>query len=200
MNVGIRLIVAEKERFFNKTTTYLTYRTYLTYYTLPSMRRLGIDPGLATIGIGLVEMDQQRKLRALDWLTITTPAGLPLGKRLQELSKDLRTYIRESNVDLAVVERLFFATNRQTAIDVAQARGAILLTIEEHAVPVLEPTPLQLKMAIAGDGAADKRQVQDMVMRTLLLDRLPSPDDAADALALALYGAFTHNMHSIVAQ
>lgn len=155
------------------------------------MRILGVDPGLATVGIGLIETDDRRKTVALDWLTITTPAGLPMGRRLRELAADLQTYAKDAKADLAVVERLFFATNRQTAIDVAHARGAIILTLEQAGLRVIEPTPLQIKMAIAGDGKADKRQLQDMVMRTLHLTERPEPDDAADALGMALYGAFT---------
>lgn len=156
------------------------------------MRILGIDPGLATIGVGLVERDARRSVRALDWLAITTPAGLALAERLKELSTDLATYLAQAKPDLAVVERLFFATNKQTAIDVAQARGVILATLALQGIPILEPTPLQMKLCITGDGRADKRQVQDMVVRTLALDERPTPDDAADALALALYGAFVH--------
>ncbi len=158
------------------------------------MRILGIDPGLATIGIGLIETQEGMQIKALDWLVIKTPAGLPLPQRLEELSDDLQSLIKDSAPDLAVIERIFFATNRQTAIDVAQARGVILLTVGKVGIPIIEPTPLQLKMAVAGDGQADKRQVQDMVMRILKLDVRPSPDDAADALALALYGAFTHRL------
>lgn len=155
------------------------------------MRILGVDPGLATAGVGLIVRDARRQVHAEDWLAITTPAGMPLAERLRELSDDLSAYLSDAKPDLAVVERLFFATNKQTAIDVAQARGAILATLARHGVPVLEPTPLQLKMCVTGDGKADKRQVQDMVVRTLRLDERPTPDDAADALALALYGAFT---------
>ena len=155
------------------------------------MRILGIDPGLATIGIGLVEMKPSGIATALDWLTITTPPHLELGARLLELSQDLFRYIKEWKPELAVLEKLFFSTNKLTAIDVAQARGAILLTLEQCSLPVIEPTPLQLKIGVTGDGKADKRQVQDMVMRTLKLDEMPKPDDAADALALALYGGFT---------
>lgn len=156
------------------------------------MRILGVDPGLATIGVGLVERDARRKVHSLDWLAITTPAGMPLAERLNELGTDLSEYLKEAKPDLAVVERLFFATNKQTAIDVAQGRGVILAVLAKHGIPVLEPTPLQLKLCVTGDGRADKRQVQDMVMRTLSLDERPTPVDAADALALAIYGAFVH--------
>lgn len=153
------------------------------------MRILGVDPGLATVGLGILDADTPQELTVVDWLTITTPARTPLGERLRELSEDLTTMIRDTHPDLAVVERLFFARNEQTAIDVAHARGVILLTLAAASVPVLEPTPLQLKLAITGDGGADKRQVQTMLRRILKLQELPRPDDAADALALAVYGA-----------
>ena len=151
---------------------------------------LGIDPGLATVGLGLVDAADVRNPKALDWLTITTPAGLPTPDRLKEIATDLGEYLDSEKPDLVVIERLFFATNRQTAIDVAQARGAILLTVAQRSIPLLEPTPLQLKMAITNDGSADKRQVQDMVVRILKLNEIPQPDVAADALALALYGTY----------
>ncbi len=157
------------------------------------MRILGIDPGLAIVGLGLIEMIDQRQCSALDWLTITTPSGLGVPQRLEEIAADLEEYMRREKPDLVVIEKLFFSTNHKTAIDVAQARGAIVLTIQRYAVPILEATPLELKMAITGDGSADKRQVQDMVVRHLRLEEIPQPDDAADALALALFGAFNHS-------
>lgn len=152
------------------------------------MRILGIDPGLATIGLGLIEAEGSQSITPLDWLTITTPAKTPLLDRLEEISKDLSAYLEETKPDLAVVEKLFFAVNEQTAIDVAQARGVILQTLSSHGIPVIEPTPLQLKSAITGDGKADKRQIQDMLVMLLKLDEAPQPDDAADALALAVFG------------
>ena len=152
------------------------------------MRVLGIDPGLATVGVGYVDAASPHDIRAGEWLTIRTAAGLPLAERLKEIRIDLLAYIAEVRPELAVIEKLFFATNRKTAIDVAQARGVILLCLAEAAVPLLEVTPMQLKSCITGDGRADKRQVQDMLVRTLHLDRTPQPDDAADALALAVYG------------
>jgi crossover junction endodeoxyribonuclease RuvC len=152
------------------------------------MRVLGIDPGLATIGLGTVEARSPHDIRAGEWLTIRTAAGLPLAVRLKEIRTDLLAYIQDVRPELAVIEKIFFAENRKTAIDVAQARGVILLCLAEAAVPVLEVTPMQLKSCITGDGGANKRQVQDMLVRTLHLDRIPQPDDAADALALAVYG------------
>jgi len=153
------------------------------------MRILGIDPGLARVGLGVIDTSSPYDLQVVEWLTLETAAGLPLGDRLKEIRTDLDAYLREMKPDLAVVERLFFKTNVTTAIDVAHARGCILLCLAEHAVPILEPTPMQLKSGIAGDGGAAKRQMQDMVARMLHLATIPTPDDAADALALAVYGA-----------
>ncbi len=164
------------------------------------MRILGIDPGLAVAGVGLVTMDARRRVQAEDWLAITTPAGMPLPERLRELAEDLEAYLAEAKPDLAVVEKLFFAANKQSAIDVSQARGVILVTLAKRGIRVLEPTPLQLKSCVTGDGRADKRQVQDMVVRTLKLDEIPTPVDAADALALALYGAFTSGANDAAAR
>ena len=153
------------------------------------MRILGIDPGIATIGIGLLEATSRTTLHVIDWLTITTPAGLPLPERLQEIDRDLTALLRDMKPNLAVVERLFFATNARTAIDVAHGRGVILCRLASEGIDLLEPTPLQLKLAITGDGKADKHQVQTMLMHLLQLTEIPKPDDAADALALAAYGA-----------
>lgn len=145
-------------------------------------------------GLGLIEMPAKGEPKAIEWLTIETAAGLPLEERLKELAADLEEYLTDAKPDLAVVEKLFFATNKQTAMSVSHARGVILATLSAHGIEVLEATPLQLKMTIAGDGRADKKQMQSMVKRTLKLDVLPTPADAADGLALALYGAFTRKL------
>lgn len=157
------------------------------------MRILGIDPGLATVGLGLIDAPSPQEWHALDWLTITTEKGLPLAERLREIAADLSTFLDEAQPELAVVEKLFFATNALTAIDVAQARGTILMTLAGRQIPIIEPTPLQLKSAVTGDGKADKQQIQLMLCRMLHLDECPHPDDAADALALAVYGALHAN-------
>jgi len=154
------------------------------------MRILGIDPGLATTGIGFLEAQSASDIARYDWLTITTPAKTPISDRLLEIHRDLQEYIAKVKPDLAVVEKLFFATNQKTAIDVAQARGVILLTLTQASIPYLEPTPLELKSSITGDGQADKRQIQDMLVRILKLKEPPKPDDAADALALAVFGLY----------
>lgn len=159
------------------------------------MRILGIDPGLATVGLGLVQIHSATHIEALEWLTISTSSGLSLGERLKEIHSDLCTYLAEAKPDMACIERLFFATNAKTAIDVAHARGCILQCVAEKNITILEPTPLQLKLCITGDGKASKQQLQRMIQRSLALPSLPRPDDAADALGLALYGAWTSKLH-----
>lgn len=153
------------------------------------MRILGIDPGLSTAGIGLISVDKNRKLSVVDWLTIETSPSFPLEQRLSELGEDLDAYIQAEKPDLAVVEELFFATNKRTAMDVSHARGVILFILQKNGVPVKKATPLQLKTAITGDGKADKKQMQKMVKSILHLKEIPTPADAADALALAIYGS-----------
>ena len=152
------------------------------------MRVVGIDPGVATTGLGLVTVDERGEITHPDWLTIETPVGLPLAERLAEIEQDLSAFLTEKKPDLAVVERLFFSRNERTAIDVAQARGVILLTLQTHGIPYLEPTPPALKSAITGDGRADKKQIQSMLRTILKLSEIPKPDDAADALAIAICG------------
>lgn len=153
------------------------------------MRIIGIDPGLATIGISVIDANSPYDIKVLEWLTLKTKAGLPLADRLCEIEKDLLAYLEDTKPEFAVVERLFFATNEKTAIDVAHARGCILLALGKKGIPILEPTPLQLKSRITGDGGAQKHQMQTMLVKMLSLTSIPTPDDAADALALAVYGA-----------
>lgn len=157
------------------------------------MRILGIDPGLATIGIGILTAESANDLKDPDWLTITTPAGLPLPDRLLEIEKDLSQLLADWKPELVVIEKLFFATNAKTAIDVAQARGVIVCTVAKAGIRIVEATPLQMKLAITGDGQADKLQVQTMLKLLLHLQEIPKPNDAADALALAAYGALQHS-------
>jgi len=159
------------------------------------MRILGIDPGLATIGLGLIESKNRSDVVAIEWLTLTTPSKTPLSNRLSEIYKDLSEYLQEVQPEYAVIERNFFAANEQSALEVAHARGVILLALSEAKIPMSEVTPLQLKSAITGDGKADKRQVQEMIVRMLGLTEIPKPDDAADGLALAIYGALTAHLH-----
>jgi crossover junction endodeoxyribonuclease RuvC len=160
------------------------------------MRILGIDPGLATIGLGLIEATGPHNMKAIEWLTIKTKAGIPLPDRLQEIHKDLAAYVKDAKPDLCVIERVYFSKNVTTGIDVSQARGVILTCIAEQAIRILEPTPSELKSAVCGDGKADKTQMQTMMMRMLELQEIPKPDDAADALALAVFGAL--NVRSMI--
>ncbi len=163
------------------------------------MKILGIDPGLAITGIGIIETSKNGKITDGCWFTISTPSRVPLSDRLEELGNDLNAFIRKNKPDLAVVEKIFFAANEKTAIDVAHARGVILLTLKSNGIKILEPTPLEMKLSVTGDGRADKLQIQKMIMRELGLAEPPKPDDAADAVALAIYGLYNYckiiNMH-----
>ena len=145
------------------------------------MRILGIDPGSGTIGFGMIQGSKM-----LDAGIIQTTIGDKAADRLQELHENLTELIDEIKPDVASVEKLFFAQNVTTAIEVAQARGVILLTLAEHDIPVFEYTPLQIKMAMTGYGRATKAQIQEMVRVQLGLKKKPSPDYAADVLAVAL--------------
>ncbi len=149
------------------------------------MRILGIDPGVATIGFGLVEADRA-KAHMVTYGAITTPAGLPLSKRLYQISNDMESLIGQLKPEVISIEELFFNNNITTGIAVAHGRGVLLLAAEKCGVPLFEYTPSQVKMAVVGYGKAEKRQVMDMTRRLLHLSSVPRPDDAADALALAL--------------
>lgn len=153
------------------------------------MRILGVDPGFATVGLGYIDCTTAHDIRVGEWLTIQTLPTSSFPQRLEEIARDLEEYIVQIKPDLAVLEKLFFATNQKTALDVAHARGVIVLTLQKAGLKIIEPTPLQLKACITGDGGADKRQMQEMLKLMLKLDRIPEPDDAADALGLAVYGA-----------
>lgn len=149
------------------------------------MRILGIDPGFATIGFGLVESERAH-VQVVTYGTITTPAGLPLSRRLYQIGCDMEELISQLRPDVISVEELFFHTNITTGIAVAHGRGVILYAAEKCGIPLFEYTPGQVKMAVTGYGKAEKRQVMDMTRRLLHLKAVPRPDDAADALALAL--------------
>ncbi|MBI1934394.1 crossover junction endodeoxyribonuclease RuvC [Candidatus Peregrinibacteria bacterium] len=151
------------------------------------MKIIGIDPGIATIGLGTIEMTDPSHIRSTDWLTINTKP-MPLPERLREIAHDLDAFLEETHPDLTVVERLFFARNERSAMEVAHARGVILSKAAYHGCPILEPTPLQLKLAMTGNGRATKEEMQRMLLHLLHLKEIPKPDDAADALALAFYG------------
>lgn len=147
---------------------------------------LGIDPGTATTGYGLVQETNQGDYRCVAYGTITTEKGLAAQDRLLKLFNELNTLLLLHEPDQAIVEKLFFQNNTTTAIAVGQARGVILLCLAQHGVPMGEYTPLQVKQAVSGYGLADKSQVIKMVQMILDMKEAPSPDDAADALALAI--------------
>jgi len=146
---------------------------------------LGIDPGVATVGFGLIRAERQKNT-LLQYGVITTPAGIPLSNRLLQLSRDMEQLIEQFHPDEMAVEELFFSKNITTGIAVAHGRGVILLSAEKMGVPVFEYTPMQVKQAVVGYGKAEKRQVMLMTQRLLGMKEIPRPDDAADALALAI--------------
>ncbi|MFL0769559.1 MAG: crossover junction endodeoxyribonuclease RuvC [Prochlorococcus sp.] len=152
------------------------------------MRILGIDPGLARVGYGVIDTGGGRQTM-LDCGIIRTDPGRSEGDRMVEIAKDLRQLIRAWRPELASVEKFFFYRSSNT-IAVVQARGVVMMTLARFQVPVVEFPPMQIKLAIAGSGHADKDEVLDAVMRELNLDKPPRPDDAADALAVALTGWF----------
>ena len=154
------------------------------------MRSLGIDPGTATMGWGMVEDDGSGGLQLVDYGAFTTPKELPLGQRLQMLYTGLSDLIARYRPDTAGVEELFFSRNVTTAIAVSHARGIVLLALANAGVPVEEYRPMAVKQAVTGYGHADKPQIQEMVRLQLGLDRIPRPDDAADALAIAICHAY----------
>ena len=149
------------------------------------MRILGIDPGYATIGFGLIEAERAQ-VHMVTYGAITTPAGLPLSRRLYQIGTDMEELIRQVKPDVIAVEELFFNTNITTGIAVAHGRGVILYAAEKCGIPLYEYTPSQVKLAVTGYGKAEKRQVMDMTRRLLQLEAMPKPDDAADAIAIAL--------------
>ena len=149
------------------------------------MRILGIDPGYATIGFGIVD-SESGKHKLVKCGVITTPAHTSLSSRLALLYDDLTALIEMFKPDAVSVEELFFNTNLTTGIAVAHGRGVILLACEKAGVRIYEYTPLQVKQAVVGYGRAEKKQVMEMVKRICALPAPPSPDDAADAVALAL--------------
>ncbi len=146
---------------------------------------LGIDPGYAIVGYGVVSYEKN-KFVPINYGAVTTEAGKGISKRLQEIYHDVIRLIEVFQPDEIAVEELFFNTNIKTAINVGQARGVILLAAEEKGVAVSEYTPLQVKQSVVGYGRAEKRQVMEMTRIMLGLDTIPKPDDAADALALAI--------------
>ena len=152
-----------------------------------STRILGIDPGFGRIGFGVVEK-REGKIQAVCYGCIETNAKRSFVERLEEMQQELRHLLKKYRPSVVVVEDLFFYKNITTAIKVSQARGVILLTLKQAGIKIIEITPLQLKQAMTGYGRAEKSQVQKMVQLELKIKKKIKPDDAADALALAIAG------------
>ncbi len=152
---------------------------------------LGIDPGTATTGYGILKKERN-DFQIVDFGVILTKAKLSDAERLEILAKDLEKIIKKYKPAAVGVEKLFFTTNQKTVMTVSQARGVVLYIAQKHKLPILEFTPLQVKSFICGYGKADKKQVQYIVQKTFNLKSPPKPDDAADALAIALCAGYQY--------
>ncbi len=154
------------------------------------MRILGIDPGYAIIGWGVLSYERGR-FTPLDFGAVTTPAGMPFGERLERIFNEISAIIATHKPQALAIEKLYFKNNQKTVIEVAEARGVLLLAAQQAGIPVFEYTPLQVKSAVTGYGQAQKPQVMEMTRRLLRLPQVPKPDDTADALAIAICHAQT---------
>ena len=158
---------------------------------------LGIDPGVATVGFGIIS-ETGGVPKPKRYGIISTHPGMRLALRLKQINDDVSELIHTFKPDAIAVEELFFNTNPKTAVAVAHGRAAVILAGEEHGIPMFEYTPLQVKKAVAGYGRATKNQVMEMVRRLLSMDRVPKPDDAADALAIAIcHARFANSLMNI---
>lgn len=157
---------------------------------------LGIDPGYAIVGYGLLQY-QNNHFSVLDFGAITTDAGIKFNRRLEIIYDELTTIIEKYKPDAMSVEKVFYNSNAKTVIDVSQARGVIMLAAQKNKIPVFEYTPLQVKQSVVGYGRAEKKQIQEMTKRILCLDKVPKPDDTADALAMAICHAHTSGSSAI---
>lgn len=149
------------------------------------MRILGIDPGYAIVGWGVVDYNNN-KFSPVDYGAVLTKAGTPFEKRLEIIYDDITAIIERYKPEAMSIEKLFFNTNEKTAIDVSQARGVTLLAAVKSGIEIFEYTPLQVKQSVVGYGRAEKKQVQEMTRIILNLQKIPKPDDTADSLALAI--------------
>lgn len=146
---------------------------------------LGIDPGYAIVGFGVLEY-KNNHFTVIDYGAITTDAGTPFNRRLEYIYDQLTELLQKYKPDAMSIEKLFYNSNAKTVIDVSQARGVIMLAAQKCGVPAFEYTPLQVKQSVVGYGRAEKKQVQEMIKRILFLEKVPKPDDTADALAMAI--------------
>lgn len=157
------------------------------------LRIIGIDPGYAIVGWGVLDYDGYH-FQAVEYGAITTDAGLAFERRLEIIWDELSTVLERLRPETMAVEKLFFTSNQKTAIDVSQARGVILLCATKNRIKTHEYTPLQVKQAVVGYGKAEKNQVMQMVKSILKLEKVPKPDDVADAIAIAICHAHSHGM------
>lgn len=149
------------------------------------MRILGVDPGYAIVGFGILEYTGTVFI-PITYGAITTAAETPFSERLESIYRDFQLLLQQYQPNSVAMERLYFTSNQKTVIDVAQARGVLMLTAQLARIPVAEYTPLQVKQAVVGYGRAEKKQVMELTRRILKLQTIPRPDDAADALAIAI--------------
>jgi crossover junction endodeoxyribonuclease RuvC len=159
---------------------------------------LGIDPGTATTGYGLVRQADDGSLQAVEFGAILTPADMAMPARLASLYEQLQAIILLHRPDSSAVEKLFFQKNVKTALSVGQGRGVVLLALAQAKLPIGEYTPNEIKQAVTGYGSADKQQIQEMVKLLLGLEKRPKPDDAADALAVAICHLHSSRYQSII--
>ncbi|MBQ8603494.1 MAG: crossover junction endodeoxyribonuclease RuvC [Oscillospiraceae bacterium] len=155
------------------------------------MRILGIDPGYAIVGYGVLEYEKN-KFWPVEYGAITTQAHTDFQERLKEVFTSVDEVMKRTQPEALAIEKLFFTTNQKTVIQVAQARGVILLAASINGIPVYEYTPLQIKQSVTGYGKAIKTQVQDMTKRILRLEKVPKPDDTADRLAVAICHGYSY--------
>ena len=149
------------------------------------MRILGIDPGYAIVGCGVLDYNNNN-FKVVEYSAITTPAEMKFNRRLEVIYDELTALIERTKPDAVSMEKLFFNSNQKTVIDVGQARGVLMLAIQKAGLEVYEYTPLQVKQSVVGYGRAEKKQVQEMTRLILNLEKVPKPDDVADALAMAI--------------
>ncbi len=156
------------------------------------MRTIGIDPGYAIVGFGVIEYEKSN-FSVIGYGAVTTPAGIDFEKRLEIIYSDISQILDNYKPQSLAIEKLYFQNNQKTAIDVAEARGVTVLAAAQRHIPIYEYTPLQVKQSVTGYGQAVKKQVQEMTKRILKLPQIPKPDDTADALAIAVCHAHTNS-------
>ncbi len=161
------------------------------------MRIIGIDPGIAITGFGIIEIINN-KPHVVSYGAITTPSGIKASKRLLMIQSNLSTILTNYQPTVCSIEKLFFSKNVKTAMQVSEARGVILCCLEEHSIPYYEYSPTKIKLSIVGNGQAEKKQMQFMTKELLKLESVPKPDDTADALAIAICHHHSHSLESLI--